>query len=84
MEENLRNSISFSVDAGLIDRLGRELVGKAETAVSELVKNSYDADAKNVKVNFIDSLWSGGVLEIVDDGLGMTYDHLKSGFMTIS
>ncbi len=84
MEENLRNSISFSVDAGLIDRLGRELVGKAETAVSELVKNSYDADAKNVKVNFIDSLWSGGVLEIVDDGLGMTYDQLKSGFMTIS
>lgn len=84
MEENLRNSISFSVDAGLIDRLGRELVGKAETAVSELVKNSYDADAKNVKVNFIDSLWSGGILEIIDDGLGMTYDQLKSGFMTIS
>lgn len=84
MEENLHNSISFSVDAGLIDRLGRELVGRAETAVSELVKNAYDADAKNVEVNFIDSLWSGGTLEIVDDGLGMTYDQLKSGFMTIS
>lgn len=84
MENNLQNSIAFSVDAGLIDRLGRELVGKAETAVSELVKNSYDADAKNVEVNFIDSLWSGGTLEIIDDGLGMTYDQLKSGFMTIS
>jgi signal transduction histidine kinase len=84
MEDNLHNSISFSVDAGLIDRLGRELVGRAETAVSELVKNAYDADAKNVEVNFIDSLWSGGTLEIVDDGLGMTYDQLKSGFMTIS
>lgn len=84
MEENLHNSIAFSVDAGLIDRLGRELVGRAETAVSELVKNAYDADAKNVEVNFIDSLWSGGSLEIVDDGLGMTYDQLKSGFMTIS
>jgi signal transduction histidine kinase len=84
MEENSHNTIAFTVDAGLIDRLGRELVGKAETAVSELVKNSYDADGKNVEVNFINSLWSGGTLEIVDDGLGMTYDQLRSGFMTIS
>lgn len=84
MEENLHNSIAFTVDAGLIDRLGRELVGRAETAVSELVKNAYDADAKNVQVNFIDSLWSGGSLQIIDDGLGMTYDQLKLGFMTIS
>lgn len=84
MEDNSHKTIAFTVDAGLIDRLGRELVGKAETAVSELVKNAYDADAKNVEVNFINSLWSGGTLEIDDDGLGMTYDQLKSGFMTIS
>lgn len=84
MEGNSPDSIAFSVDAGLIDRLGRELVGRAETAVSELVKNAYDADAKNVEVNFIDSLWSGGTLKIIDDGLGMTFDQLKSGFMTIS
>jgi Histidine kinase-, DNA gyrase B-, and HSP90-like ATPase len=84
MVENSHNSITFSVDAGLIDRLGRELVGKAETAVSELVKNAYDADARNVEVRFINSLWSGGILEIIDDGLGMNYDQLKSGFMTIS
>ncbi len=37
--------VGFSVDAGLIQRLGYELVGRAETAVSELIKNSYDADA---------------------------------------
>ncbi len=87
MEESLNklmDNISFSVDAGLIDRLGRELVGKAETAVSELVKNAYDADARNVEVNFIDSLWSGGTLQISDDGLGMTFNQLKAGFMTIS
>ena len=50
--EQEENTISFSVDAGLIDRLGRELVGEAETAVSELVKNSYDADANNVIISF--------------------------------
>ncbi|MCH5686370.1 hypothetical protein LWM68_20170 [Niabella sp. W65] len=30
--------IRFSIDAGLINRLGKELVGRHETAVSELVK----------------------------------------------
>lgn len=46
MSEELR----FTTDAGLINRLGRELVGRQETALIELVKNSYDADAQNVTV----------------------------------
>ena len=33
------SQVRFSVDAGIINRLGKELVGKHETAVSELVKN---------------------------------------------
>ncbi|MEO7048150.1 MAG: sensor histidine kinase [Ferruginibacter sp.] len=78
------DTISFNVDAGLIDRLGRELVGRAETAVSELVKNAYDADANKVEVEFIETLEPGGTLVIKDDGVGMTLEQLKSGFMTIS
>ena len=44
--------LSFEVDAALIDRLGRELVAKQETALIELVKNSFDADATEVDVVF--------------------------------
>lgn len=40
-----KNNVRFSVDSGVIDRLGKELVARHETAVSELVKNAYDADA---------------------------------------
>ncbi|MGV3530571.1 MAG: sensor histidine kinase [Flavisolibacter sp.] len=82
--ENTINSLSFKIDSGLIDRLGRELVGRAETAVSELIKNSYDADAKQVKVEFIETNQVGGTLIIDDDGLGMSIDQLQDGFMTIS
>jgi signal transduction histidine kinase len=78
------DSLSFDVDAGLIDRLGRELVGRSETAVSELIKNAYDADAKIVDVKFINSNVFGGTLKIIDDGVGMTREQLKKGFMTIS
>lgn len=51
--ENEVTNVGFTVDAGLIQRLGYELVGRAETAVSELIKNSYDADATVVDVDFI-------------------------------
>jgi len=79
-EENVR----FSVDAGVIDRLGTELVARQETAVSELVKNSYDADAIKVVLKFEDSDAIGGTLFIDDDGLGMTKEQLVNGFMRIS
>ncbi|WP_418696130.1 sensor histidine kinase [Barnesiella intestinihominis] len=76
--------IGFSVDAGLIQRLGYELVGRAETAVSELIKNSYDADATNVNVNFINTDEIHGTLIIMDNGSGMSQKQLIDGFMRIS
>jgi len=79
-EDNIR----FSVDAGIIDRLGTELVARQETAVSELVKNSYDADALKVTLTFENSDLTGGTLFIEDDGLGMTKEQLVNGFMRLS
>jgi signal transduction histidine kinase len=78
------DGINFSVDAGLINRLGKELVGRAETAVSELVKNSYDADANNVELNFINTNGINGTLIIKDDGIGMNLEQLINGFMRLS
>lgn len=78
------DKVSFSVDAGIINRLGKELVGRAETAVSELVKNAYDADANKVTVNYINSDEKGGTLEIKDDGHGMNRQQLINGFMRLS
>jgi signal transduction histidine kinase len=85
MPENSEDQfVSFKVDAGLIDRLGRELVGRAETAVSELVKNAYDADSTFVELLFSNTSHEGGTLKISDNGLGMNLDQLRLGFMTIS
>lgn len=78
------DNVRFSVDAGVIDRLGTELVARQETAVSELVKNAYDADAKKVTLKFENSDSIGGTLFIEDDGIGMTRDQLVNGFMRIS
>src|SRR5688572_28608381 len=61
-EENVR----FSVDASHISRLGRELVVRKESAVSELVKNAFDADATQVRLTFVEAELAGGRLLIED------------------
>lgn len=78
------SQVRFSVDAGIINRLGKELVGRHETAVSELVKNAYDADATEVKLIFENAWQLLGTLHIEDNGLGMTRDQLINGFMRLS
>lgn len=79
-QENVR----FSIDASHIAKLGQELVAKQETAVAELVKNAYDADATTVDLIFTNSEQPGGSLEVIDNGTGMTRDELINGFMRIS
>lgn len=79
-----KNNVRFSVDADIITRLGHELVARQETALSELVKNAYDADATKVELIFLDSKSVGGTLIINDNGCGMTREQLINGFMRIS
>ena len=83
-QNNNSLNIGFTVDAGLIQRLGYELVGRAETAVSELIKNAYDADATIVDVEFINTTQPHGTLIITDNGTGMSLEQLLNGFMRIS
>lgn len=76
--------VRFSVDAAHIQRLGIELVAKQETALVELIKNAYDAEATKVQVTFLDSEKPGGTLLIEDDGIGMSLEIIRDAWMRIS
>lgn len=76
--------ITFTVDAGIINRLGLELVAKSETALAELIKNAYDADANLVRLYFENAKIEGGKLTIVDDGVGMNKQQIINGFMRLA
>lgn len=78
------NSVRFTVDADLVSRLGNELVARQETALSELIKNAYDADATKVSIRFVDTDEVGGTLIVEDNGTGMDREQLIDGFMRIS
>ena len=42
--------LDFRISTGLKDIIGKELITEAYTAIFELVKNAYDADATSVKI----------------------------------
>jgi signal transduction histidine kinase len=79
----VREKLKFATDATIITRLGKELVAKQETALIELVKNAFDADATRVDVIFGEGP-TGAELQIVDNGNGMGRDELVDGFLRLS
>lgn len=73
-------TLPFTIDAELLRELGERLVGKPHIVLAELVKNSYDADATQVTINFAPD---EGRIEISDDGHGMSFEEFKNFWMRI-
>lgn len=78
-------SAKFSVDTHLFRELGELLVGRESTALIELVKNAYDADATEVTV-FGEKIGdpTSGVIRISDNGVGMDPDTFQRGFLRVA
>src|ERR1700730_1961166 len=76
---------TFTVDTHLFRELGELLVGRDSTALVELIKNSYDADATEVVVygEYISSL-KRGFIQIRDNGIGMSRKEFDDGFLRIA
>ena len=80
--KNERQTLSFKPRARSIRTIGDRLIGGPETAVIELVKNSYDADADWVRVKFFPPLDKlEGKITVEDDGHGMTLDDIRDKWM---
>lgn len=76
------SSTVFKPRARLLLQLGDQLIKNENIAVLELVKNSYDADARNVSIIMqnLDSRENGRI-EILDDGIGMDDDVIKNAWL---
>ena len=84
----------FDVHPSVVYQLGESLITDAVQALIELVKNSYDADATYAKV-IIDTEGTteipgsiypslGGRIVVEDDGHGMGFEDVTTGWLIIS
>lgn len=74
----------FTVDTHLFRELGALLVGRDSTALVELIKNSYDADASRVVITGEGLAKGKGWITVADDGVGMTLEEFRHGFLRIA
>ena len=85
-----KDSQPFRPYARLMNILGDQLITDKKVAVIEIIKNSYDADAENVEIRFVNMHNLGKdylpteelpFIEIIDDGSGMTLETIKKSWL---
>lgn len=83
MSEN--QSLKWRFDVSTFRLIGRDLITDRITALFELVKNCYDANAQNVLVEFnnVGAGEVGSMITIADDGYGMSFADIRDKWMVI-
>lgn len=74
------NNFTFNISLSVLNHLGRNLYRNFITVLGEAISNSWDADAKEVRI-YIDR--DKNYLIIKDDGDGMTSDDFQNKFLKI-
>lgn len=87
---------ALDVHPSVVFKLGEDLISDEVQALVEIIKNSYDANAKNVFVRVVTSgnpterlpetffPDQNGYVEIADDGDGMTQATLEKAWLVVS
>lgn len=80
-QQSQQGTVALRPRAHLLAIIGRELIKDESVAISELVKNSYDADATFVNVLLVGvSSPDSGRIDIRDDGHGMTTETVLTAW----
>lgn len=79
----MAKDLYFRTNSRHIGQLGRELVTDFVTALVELIKNAYDADAGSVQIRIENVNTPNSRIVIVDTGSGMTQEDFEKKWMVI-
>lgn len=79
----MAKNLYFRTNSRHIGQLGRELVTDFVTALVELVKNSYDADAGSVQIKIENANTPYSRIIVTDTGSGMTQEEFEKKWMVI-
>ena len=90
-----QNDLHFKTNVQLKSIIGKDLINDDNIAILELVKNSFDADAKQVKVKYLNLkknddkdvesfTQNTSRLVIQDDGIGMNIKDIQDKWLNIA
>jgi signal transduction histidine kinase len=74
----------FKISSALKNLIGSDLITDNFVAVFELVKNSFDAKATEVKITFEDIYSDNAKIIIQDNGKGMDYEDLTNKWLFLA
>jgi hypothetical protein len=80
----MENQLQFRISSGLKNIIGRDLITDDFIALFELVKNSYDAHATKVLIEFENLNTSNAIIRITDNGKGMNYEDLLNKWLFVA
>lgn len=90
---NLSDNLHFDISTSVIKQLGEQLISDEVTAIMELIKNSYDAEADWVKIDIeVNNRLSSdyhynnteGYIILEDNGEGMSLADINNRWLIIS
>ncbi|PQZ10933.1 hypothetical protein C5960_00660 [Cronobacter sakazakii] len=77
----MENSLFLNFHGRIIDHLGIQMYQSPTAAIAEMVSNSWDADATEVKITL--PTHEEFSITIQDNGIGMTLDECQNKFLTV-
>jgi signal transduction histidine kinase len=80
----MENQLQFRISSGLKNIIGRDLITDDFIAIFELVKNSYDAHATKILIEFENLNTPEAIIRITDNGKGMNYDDLLNKWLFVA
>lgn len=80
---NTEDTIYFNFSYAALKMLGKNLYSNAANAISELVANALDAKADKVYIYIDMSDKANSVIEILDNGTGMSYSDLAEKYVWV-
>ena len=79
------NYLKWRFDVSTFRLIGRDLITDRVTALFELIKNCYDANATEVTVTFdyVSNINNASRVTIQDNGIGMSFEDIRDKWMVI-
>lgn len=77
------SQLELKFDPNTIEHLGVKMYSTLPPALAELISNSYDADASEVVVEFMEQNGTPIAITVYDDGMGMTSEDIQEKFLRI-